>query len=115
MIDKNAVMRKAAERLRWIESSHPCSDHNEGIWSYTMLLKLIAAGNFERYFAEAGCWQTLNPADVIDGKEDLGLGGLSDFEKDCLQALNDEVSRRERADAVIRRPASVHHLDSRRR
>ena len=91
---KMDIMREAANRIRWIEGNGRY-EYNEGIYAYILLLKLIAAGSFDRYFSECGHWQPIDRADAYDGKEDLGIGPLTTFEIDCLHALAQEIDRRE--------------------
>jgi hypothetical protein len=113
---KRDIMRDAAERLRWLEDRSSFFSDDSEVGCYALLLRLIAAGDFDDFFADMGCWQPIDGDAAAEGKRLVGLGALSEFEKDCPAALEAEVSRREIKDAARRgHIATVHPLGFRAR
>lgn len=92
---REEVKRTASKRLRWIEENYRDCEHHESIAAYAQLLRLVAYANYEMYFRSCSYWQPIIKADAYDGKQELGLGELTQFEQDCLDALDAEIERRE--------------------
>ncbi len=96
---REEVKRIARKRLRWVEDNYRDCEHHESIAAYAQLLRLVAYANYEDYFRSCTYWQSINKADAYDGKQELGLGELTRFEFDCLDALDAEIERREQGEA----------------
>jgi hypothetical protein len=103
MNDRQMIRQRAKDRLHLIEMRSANREFTENISTYGLLMRLIALGNFDDYFADCACWQGINCDDAQNGKVDLGFGPLTAFEKDCVAALSQEIERREESDQAHRK------------
>lgn len=72
-----------------------------GIREVYQMTELISLRSFERYIAQFGHSQ-IDPELAREGKSFMSWGTrLSEFERDCIEALNKEIERRERRTVEI--------------
>lgn len=95
-MDRREIAQEAARRMEMMEERFADCHLDQEFMALYRLLSLLRSASFERHFAEFG-WLPIHPGDISDAKAELNWGPLTQFERDCIELLNQEVDRREKA------------------
>lgn len=92
-MDKDEIRRLAYRRMATIEERH-CDRVPPEVQSYWLTCYLIGEG-FKAYFNEYGLLP-IHVRDANDGRQQMGWGPLSLFEKDTITLLRHRIEDEER-------------------
>lgn len=93
MIKKDEIERLAYQRLSQIEERFSHLHVPFEIQAYWLLNFIISEG-FTSYFSSYGL-MPIDLGDANDGRQELGLGQLSLFERDVLSLLEERIDQAE--------------------
>ena len=109
-MDKKFLITQAQRRIYEIEEKYGDGRHvPPHIVEFFKLNKLIALADFGSYFEEMGGPLGIYGPDAQDGKQEMGHGVLTGFERDCIRLVNERAERNTHDE-----PRRLAVLDSRR-
>lgn len=97
-MDKAAIQRQAYGRMTKIEEAY--SDHVPTTASAYWRLNYLIAEGLRAYIGSYGLLP-VHAGDANDGRQDLGLGPLSSFERDSIKFLQDHIDKAEASHANL--------------
>lgn len=97
-MNREEIRNEAAKRMELMELHCQDSYVNPAIQAYYRLNHLVILGSFRHYYSHYG-WLKVHPGEAQDGALEVFKKPLSDFEKDCIQLLNQEIELNERTDS----------------
>lgn len=92
-MNREMIMRKAYERIAWMDSnlaSHHVTDAQQ---CYYRLLTALCHADLNQYYSAFG-WTPINQTDAYDAKLELGWGELTSFEREVIAFVNTDIERK---------------------
>ena len=94
------IQRQAYRRSAQIEERYEQYHVPREIQAYYRLNELVGMRSVEEYLQRYPGLE-IHIGDANDGKEEMGWGALSQFEKEAAQHLNERIARREQNERPI--------------